>query len=77
MMSSTNTLRITFTTATAGEYFTLSLNYAKSALKETGGLATVQTAAAAIIAQQPFDGVTLGGFSSAEFVERTVTEINS
>lgn len=76
-MSSTNTLRITFTTATAGEYFTLSLNYAKSALKETGGLATVQTAAAAIIAQQPFDGVTLGGFSSADFVERTVTEINS
>lgn len=76
-MSTTNTLRMSFTTGTAGEYFTLSLNYAKSALKETGGLATVQTAAAAIIAQQPFDGVTLGGFSSAEFVERTVTEINS
>ena len=76
-MNTTNTLRMSFTTATAGEYFTLSLGYAKSALKETGGLATVQTAAAAIIAQQPFDGVTLGSFSSADFVERTVTEIGA
>ena len=72
-MATTSTLRITFSTANAGEQFQLSLSYAKPALKETGGLATVQTAAAAIIAQQPFDSVTLGAFVSADFIERTVT----
>ena len=51
-MTTSNTLRMTFTTTAEGEYFMLSLNYAKPALKTTGGLATVQTAATAIIAQQ-------------------------
>ena len=77
MMTTSNTLRMTFTTTAEGEYFMLSLNYAKPALKTTGGLATVQTAAAAIIAQQPFANVELAAFSSADFVERTVTEIGA
>lgn len=75
-MSTTNTVRITFTTTIEGEYFVLSLTYADPALKEEGGLATVQAAATAIITQQPFIGIQLSAFSSADFVERTVTEID-
>lgn len=74
-MATTNTLRITFSTANAGEQFQLSLNFAKPDLKNTGGLAAVQAAATAIIAQQPFDNVSLSTFVSADFIERTVTGI--
>ena len=76
MAETTNTLRINFTTTTDGEFFLLSLTYAKPALKDAGGLAAVQAAAAAIIAEQPFDNVTLVAFGSADFVERTVTDID-
>ena len=37
---------------------------------------TICAAAAAIITQQPFDNVTLSAFASADFVERTVTDID-
>ena len=47
----------------------------KTELKNAGGLATIQTAAAAIIAQQPFSNVSLSAFISADFVKRTVTDI--
>ena len=76
MAETTNTLRINFTTTVEGEYFLLSLTHAKPALKDAGGLAAVQAAAAAIITQQPFDNVTLSAFASADFVERTVTDID-
>ena len=76
MTKTTNTLRITFSTITDGETYLISLTYANPALKNAGGLATVQAAAAAIIAEQPFANVTLSAFLSADFVERTVTDID-
>ena len=42
-------------------------------LKNVGGMAKVQTAATAIIAEQPFDNITL---SRSELVERTATDID-
>lgn len=76
-MAVSNVLKMTFSTAEAGVNFLLSLKYAKEALKETGGLATIQTAAAGLIAQQPFDNITLGSFVSAEFVTTTSTPVEA
>ena len=45
-------------------------------LKNVGGMAKVQTAATAIIAEQPFDNITLSALSRSELVERTATDID-
>lgn len=76
-MATSNVLKLTFATADANVQFGLSIKYAKTTLKETGGLSTVQTAAAEIIAQQPFDNITLTSFAGAEFVETTNTAITA
>ena len=65
-----------FTTATEGVNYVLSLKYADPTLKNVGGMAKVQTAATAIIAEQPFDNITLSALSRSELVERTATDID-
>ena len=45
-------------------------------LKNVGGMAKVQTAANTIIAEQPFDNITLSALSRPELVERTATDID-
>ena len=76
MSTTTNTLRMIFTTATEGVNYVLSLKYADPDLKNVGGMAKVQTAATAIIAEQPFDNITLSALSRSELVERTATDID-
>ena len=72
MPSTVNTLKLTFMT-TAAEKFSLSLNYVDPTLKTTG-VEKVNTAAAAIIAQQPFT-TQLASFVGAQFIDKTVTAI--
>lgn len=76
-MATSNVLKLTFATSDPNVQFCLSIKYAKAALKQTGGLATIHEAAAAIIAQQPFDNITLTLLAGAEFVETTNTAITA
>ena len=76
-MATSNVLKLTFATTDANVQFGLSIKYAKTTLKETGGLATIQTAAEALITQQPFDNITLTLLAGAEFVETTNTAITA
>ena len=72
MSTTINMLKLTFMTI-AAEKFSLTLNYVDPTLK-TAGADKVNTAAAAIIAQQPFTSQ-LASFIGAEFIDKTTTAI--
>ncbi|MCD7952877.1 MAG: DUF2922 domain-containing protein [Synergistaceae bacterium] len=67
------TIRMKFITE-EGKNFYVSMDYAAPELSGAEGAAKVKAAADIILEQQPFD-VTLISCESAEFIERTSTEI--
>ena len=67
------TIKLTFVTD-AGKSFPVSMNYADPELTGTEGVAKVQAAVAAVIAQQPYEA-TIASCEKAELIERTSTEI--